>query len=215
MLVWHLITGEYPPQCGGVSDHTLLVAQGLASAGDEVHVWAPRWPGTLDTPGVTIHRLPDYFGPRGLWQLGTELRREQRPFRLLVQYVPHMYGYRNMNLLLCLWLRTCCPVRPWVLFHEVAYPIGRGHPVKHNLLGIVQRAMAALVAGAAERVFVTTPAWEPLLRRLAPQVPQCEWLPVPSNIPQQARPDAVAALRARAGPGAGKRGAGSLRHLCG
>jgi len=30
---WHIITGKYPPQRGGVSDHTCLVARGLVKAG--------------------------------------------------------------------------------------------------------------------------------------------------------------------------------------
>ena len=38
---WHLITCEYPPRTGGVSDYTRLVAEGLSEAGDEVHVWCP------------------------------------------------------------------------------------------------------------------------------------------------------------------------------
>jgi len=39
---WAILTGEYPPQPGGVSDYTRLVAEGLAVGGDEVHVWAPE-----------------------------------------------------------------------------------------------------------------------------------------------------------------------------
>ena len=39
-LPWHILTCEYPPQTGGVSDYTFLVANGLASH-DEVHVWCP------------------------------------------------------------------------------------------------------------------------------------------------------------------------------
>jgi len=35
----HILTGEYPPRPGGVSDHSFQVAQGLASAGISVHVW--------------------------------------------------------------------------------------------------------------------------------------------------------------------------------
>ncbi len=38
---WQIVTGEYPPQPGGVSDYTRLVARGLAGAGDRVEVWAP------------------------------------------------------------------------------------------------------------------------------------------------------------------------------
>ena len=41
VTAWNIITGEYPPQPGGVSDYTRLVAHGLADAGDEVCVYAP------------------------------------------------------------------------------------------------------------------------------------------------------------------------------
>src|SRR6266852_374370 len=67
MAVWHLITGEYPPQPGGVSDYSRLVACGLAGAGDEVHVWAPECTAQLQSDdGVVVHRLPGHFGPRAL-----------------------------------------------------------------------------------------------------------------------------------------------------
>ena len=41
MTRWAILTGEYPPQAGGVSDYTRLVAEGLAAVGDEVAVYAP------------------------------------------------------------------------------------------------------------------------------------------------------------------------------
>ena len=47
MTTWHIITGEYPPAPGGVSDYTEAVAAGLAAAGDEVHVWCPAASGLL------------------------------------------------------------------------------------------------------------------------------------------------------------------------
>ena len=33
MTTWAILTGEYPPQPGGVSDYTLQVCRGLAAAG--------------------------------------------------------------------------------------------------------------------------------------------------------------------------------------
>ena len=33
---WHLITCEYPPQMGGVSDYTRVVAEGLSEAGEAI-----------------------------------------------------------------------------------------------------------------------------------------------------------------------------------
>jgi glycosyltransferase involved in cell wall biosynthesis len=57
--------------------------------------------------------------------------------------------------------------------------------------------MAGLVLRAAERVFVSTPAWEPLLSRLGPRREPPTWLPVPSNGALEAAPEAVAAVRGR------------------
>src|SRR5262249_61488836 len=103
---WHLITGEYPPQAGGVSDYTRQVARGLARAGDEVHVWAPAAAGAAPADAdVSVHRLPGCFGPRALAALDAGLRRMPRPLRLLVQYEPHASGCRAVNLPFCVWLR--------------------------------------------------------------------------------------------------------------
>jgi len=62
-MTWALITGEYPPQPGGVGDYTRLVAAGIASVGGEVHVWAPAVPEApaCTDPGVVVHRLPGHF----------------------------------------------------------------------------------------------------------------------------------------------------------
>ena len=40
-MQWHIITGEYPPKRGGVSDYTYLLARALAEAGEDVHIWTP------------------------------------------------------------------------------------------------------------------------------------------------------------------------------
>ena len=193
---WHLITGEYPPQPGGVSDYTRLTARGLAAAGDEVHVWT-SWCGGADPadPGVTVHRLPGRFGPRGLAALDAGVRGLPGPARHLVQYTPHAFGWKAMNVPFCLCLRAWrrCPV--WVMFHEVAFPIRPGQPWRRNLLGRVHGWMARLLLRSAERVFLSIPGWEPLLRGLAGPCPPMTWLPVPSNL--AARPDAEATARVR------------------
>jgi len=77
---WAIVTGEYPPQLGGVSDYTRLVADALVAAGDEVHIWAPALDsaGQLETVtherGITVHRLPDHFGRHGIAALDKGLR---------------------------------------------------------------------------------------------------------------------------------------------
>jgi hypothetical protein len=114
-----------------------------------------------------------------------------------------MYGWKAMTLAFCTWLRFGCPVAPWVMFHEVAFPCRLGQRLRHNLLGLVTRMMASLVARAAERIFVSTLAWKCVLRRLAPVRGPVGWLPVPSNVATAAKPEVVQAIQTECG-GAGR-----------
>lgn len=197
-MTWAILTGEYPPQRGGVSDYTRLVALGLAAAGDPVHVFAPEI--SEPTPpeaGVKIHRLPGRFGPSALAQLGNELNRLPPPVRILVQYVPHAYGFKAMNVPFCLWLlRRRQPV--WSFYHEVAYPFGRNQPLKLNALAAVTRAMANIVAHASERVYISTPFWRQWLPKPA------VWMPIPSTVDTSADPAAVQFVRKSLSPGGGE-----------
>ena len=127
-----MITGEYPPQPGGVSDYTRRVALGLVEAGDRVDVWAPPVDQSeCGDAGVTVHRLPDRFGPRSLRMLSRELDRRPAPRRLLIQYVPHAFGWKAANVPLCLWLQSRRRDSVWVMFHEIAFPFARRQPMSH------------------------------------------------------------------------------------
>src|SRR6267142_1069143 len=98
MPIWHIITGEYPPQPGGVSDYTTTVAHALSEAGDEVHVWCPASVGSeQDNRGPRIHRDCGTFAWRDLRRLTKLLNAFTRPRRLLVQWVPHAFGCRALN----------------------------------------------------------------------------------------------------------------------
>ncbi|MCE9533219.1 MAG: glycosyltransferase family 4 protein [Planctomycetes bacterium] len=181
-LTWHLITGEYPDQPGGVSDYTRSIARGLANRGEDVHVWAPncRYATPLDD-GVTVHRLPGRFGFRTLHKLAATLNTWPRPSRLLVQYVPHAFGWKAMNIGFARWLsRRRQPV--WIMFHEVAFPWRRGQSLKHQFLGFVTSWMARSIARSAERNFVSIPTWRDMLPRECQGSDRTYWLPIPSNV---------------------------------
>ncbi len=193
---WHLITGGYPPNPGGVSDYTRLVARSLADSGEEVHVWAPVC--SQESPrdaGVQVHRLPGHFGFLALEQLSRHLEQQPKPIRLLVQYVPHLYGWKAMNVPFCLWLSRQRRYKPWVMFHEVAFPISRQQKFRHNLLGHVTEFMAKTIARAANQIFVAIPSWETKIRELAPETKEITWLPIPSNIQTEVDASEVAQTR--------------------
>ncbi len=198
---WVLLTGEYPPQPGGVSDYCQLVARALVTAGDAVQIWAPP----VSEPdaaavGITVHRLPDHFGSRSLTELTRAFERLPADTRVLVQYVPQAFGQRGMNVRFCLWLwRQGSRRKVMVMFHEVATPWGEGwldlRSWRRHFLAAMTRLMAALVGRPARCVFTSIPGWTPYLRSLLGKRRNLQWLPVPSTMPTEVDAGRVADLR--------------------
>ena len=198
---WHLVSGEYPPDLGGVADYTAAVAGALADTGAEVHVWAPGDADELDAGpgGVAVHRVAGRFGPAGLARLDRMLDRFPGPRRLLVQYVPHGFGWKGMNIGFAAWVaarrhRSRDDVR--VMFHEVAFPWVR-RPLRYNLLAAVNRAMAAVLIRSCTTAYVSIPSWAGILRRLGGRPVPVLWTPIPATIPTDPPAERVAEARAR------------------
>lgn len=146
-----------------------------------------------------MHRAPGLFSPRGLVGLTRRLNRCRGPRRLLLQYVPHAFGLKAMNVPFCAWFAARRQDERWVFFHEVVYPWSPADPLRHQLLAGTTRVMLRLVAGAADRAFVSIPAWAEHLP--APLRRCAEWRPVPSNFPTTVAPEAVARVQAELGEG--------------
>jgi len=197
---WTILTGEYPPDCGGVADYTAQVARALAAAGDDVTVVrSPSRVGPARDPDVRVVTLPDSFGAAGRRELDRLL--DTRPAtRLLVQYVPNAFGCRGANLAWCHSLRRQVDrhrtdVR--VMFHEPYFYFGWNRP-RRNALALVQRAMAAILLRSATRVYLSTDAWRPYLRPYASlSTPPFVTLNIPSAIPRCDRPGDARVLRAQ------------------
>jgi len=200
-VVRHLITPEYPPQPGGVGDYTKLVAEGLAAVGEEIHVWCPFLSDEgNEHAGVFVHGALQGANPEGLRHLGEQLDSFPAPRRLLVQWVPHGYGYRSMNLPFCFWLWNRSRVygdRVDIMAHEAFLSFGEGS-WRQDAAALVHRLMTVILLRAAERVWVSIPKWEGLLRpyKLGRQI-QFQWLPVPSNITVVNDPAAIQDARKR------------------
>jgi len=197
--VWHIVTGEYPPTLGGVSDYSRLIALGLA-AHDEVHVWAPDvGQGLMQDAAVQVHPLLLGYGPRGLHALSRALPSGRGRQRILVQYVPQAFGMKGVNVPFCAWLASVRGAEVFVMFHEVAIPWTSPGRWRYNAAAAVMRGMAALLLARADRVFFSTQAWEPTLRSLSLRWKGATWLPVPSNVPTRPSQDRRSTTRARLG----------------
>ena len=202
----HIITPEYPPQPGGVSDYTAQVAEGLAEAGEEVHVWCPRTDDAgLSASAVRVHRDLGGVTAQDLRAIGEQLDRFPAPRHILVQYVPHGYGRRSMNVPFCAWL--------WrrvrndgdtleIMVHE-AFLNFEGSWRQYGAAA-VHRLMTVILLRVATRVWFSNTESERrwgsyTLGRVIP----FQWLPVPSNIRVARDEAAVQALRRRYLPGGG------------
>ena len=199
---WHILTGEYPPALGGVSDYTLQVARGLAEAGDRVQVWCPAVSGPLhEVPGVQVNALDGGFCVRNLIRIGSTVETEPNGRRWLVQWVPHSFGMRSVNVPICLWVlhRSRKPGDMVdVMIHEAR--LGFRGSVRQRLAACVQHVMLAILLRAAARVWVSVPQWWDVIRPAAVGFRgSIGCMPVPSNVPIPAATDRVEALRAHTG----------------
>jgi len=197
-LRWHILTPELPPDCGGVGDYTAQVAEALARSGDSVSVYSPpasvRWSAPESLEAVT---LGDRFGAESVQTLSVRLDRDPSS-RLLVQYVPAVFGRRGANVTFCRWLRARgqagADVR--VMFHE-PYSYFRWRP-DHILTAVAQRAMARILLDAAPLVYLSTDTWRRYLSRYGSEaVRRAVTIPIPSAIPRVNCPEAIRATRSR------------------
>ncbi|HIP87534.1 MAG TPA: glycosyltransferase [Anaerolineales bacterium] len=179
-----LITGEYPPDQGGVGDFTRQLGQHLVALGHEVHVITtslpPSSPPSVGEGGgdeVPAHRAVPHWG-RGCWRRVLDVAERLGLDVLNVQYQAAAYGmHPAINLLP---RRTDRP--PIVVtFHDLRVPYL--FPKAGPLRWWVVRHMAR----RADGVIVTNQ--EDYLR-LQGEVPpdRLTLIPIGSNIPQAPRP---------------------------
>src|SRR5579871_1584838 len=196
----HLITPEYPPQQGGVSGYTYRVASELATRGIRVHVWCRTGGPAPESEGVTVQNDLGTFTRKDLLAVDAKLNSFPAPRHLVVQWVPHGYGYRSMNVEFCRWLRrraTFSGDRIDLMVHE-PYLEFRWNSPGQSAAALIHRWMTMLLLSSTRQVWMSIPAWEKRLRPYAlGRNVHFDWLPVPSNIPVSADPQKVADLRSR------------------
>ena len=199
MSEWHIIASEYPPQIGGVSSYVESVARGLGAAGHRVHIWCPPAQGPRPEPtGVAVHEELGQFRPSDLRHVGRQLDAFAEPRRVLIQWVPHGYGYRSMNLPFCLWARQrarrgdCVDI----MVHEPFLAFEGSW--KQRAAAAVHRVMTFVLLGAARKAWVSIPSWRRSLEPFAGgRQLGFDWLPIPSPVEPIDDPRGVEFVRAR------------------
>jgi glycosyltransferase involved in cell wall biosynthesis len=197
MASFHLITPEFPPMMGGVSEHSRVVAQAAAVRGLDVHVWSAR--DAQPMSGISVRNDLGSFSAADLARTDALLNQHAAPRRLTVQWVPHGYGRRGMNVGFSQWLTRRREAGDLldVIVHE-PFMDYFGSSSTQLARAIVQRYMARTALRSARRVWMAIPGWE---ERLLPMLRSADIpfgiLPVPGTIPVVNDARAVATLRSR------------------
>jgi glycosyltransferase involved in cell wall biosynthesis len=199
MKTWHIVTGEYPPAHGGVSDYSFAVAGALAAAGDAVHVWCPDVAAGAapEQARVELHRIAGSWTAADLQRIGSAMDEIRGERTLLLQWVPHAFGQRSLNVGFCRWIRRRAKSGDAldIMVHEPGLAFREGS-VRHDMAAAVHRLMLTTILRDARRVWVAIPAWAEVLRpwALGRDDLDLAWLPVPSTLPP---PDAETAQHLR------------------
>jgi len=155
---------------------------------------------------VTVHRELGAIGFSDLRRVSRLIGPATDCRTLLVQWVPHAFGYRSMNLAFCGWLWERAALRRdrvEIVLHE-PYLEFSARSWKQSAAALVHRTMTIVLLRAASHVWATIPAWESCWRpyALGRAVPfTC--LPVTNTVPVVSDAAGVAAIRARLAPAGG------------
>jgi glycosyltransferase involved in cell wall biosynthesis len=150
-----------------VSDYSGQLAAAFRAKALNLSVWCDEFEG---------------FTTAGIQRVSKQIDASPAPRRLLVQWVPHGYGRRSMNVEFCRWIASRTEELD-LMVHEPGLGFWEGG-LRHNAAAAVHRLMLALLLRRANRVWMATPAWESYMRPLLfGRKISFEWAPVPNNIP--------------------------------
>lgn len=177
---WHIVTSEYPPDVGGVSDFSFAVADALRRHGP-VHVWCPRTTEAHPVQrDVVVHAI-DSFSPSALRRFSRALA-EFPGRRLFVQWTPQGFGFKSLNLAFAAWLAWQGRVNGTAIDLMVHEPYLRWSLAPTRLFAAaVHRLMLLLATLGAQRIWLSTTAWTAFVAPFAPRRIPVAWLPVPAS----------------------------------
>ena len=195
-----LITGEYPPQQGGVGDFTRELARALIAAGHEAQVITtavsgqPSAAGQSQDDDVAVQRAVTSWGMRCWGEIADVVKPRQLDV-LNIQYEPAAYAMHvGVNFLPSSWVRRSLKIPIATTFHDllVPYLFPKAGPLRRKVVEYLARHSDAAIATNAED--------RARLSNLQPPISNLHVIPIGSNIdPSSAGDFDRAAERARWG----------------
>jgi glycosyltransferase involved in cell wall biosynthesis len=177
-----LISGEYPPQQGGVGDFTRELARAQIAAGHDTQVLTTavsRQPPAISQEqedGVSVHRVVSSWGLR-CWRQIAEVARRDRLDVLNIQYEPAAYAMRvGVIFLPSPWVRRSIKVPIVTTFHDLLVPY------LFPKAGMLRRKVVEYLARHSTAVIVTNEEDRARLSTLQSLTRNLHVIPIGSNI---------------------------------
>jgi glycosyltransferase involved in cell wall biosynthesis len=177
-----LVTGEYPPQQGGVGDFTRELARELIAAGHDAQVITSVVSDQSSTISngradeIAVRRVVSSWGMR-CWHEIAEVAKEDRLDVLNVQYEPAAYAMRvGVNFLPSAWVRRRVKTPIVTTFHDLLMPylFPKAGPLRWKVVEYLARHSAAVI--------VTNGEDRARLSNLQPPISSLYVIPIGSNI---------------------------------
>lgn len=184
-----LITGEYPPDQGGVGDFTHQIGCALANLGHQVHVITSKSQLPRREPGgskreahsgqLAVHRVIEN------WRLGCwrQILRLSRTLNLQILNIQYQAAAYDMHAAINLVPRRQRRPPVVVTFHDLKVPY------LFPKAGPVRGWMVHLLARRSDGVIVTNREDELKLSDLKPPISNLSRIPIGSNIPATLPPE--------------------------
>jgi glycosyltransferase involved in cell wall biosynthesis len=151
-----LITGEYPPQQGGVGDFTRELARAFNAAGHEAQVLTGGGKheagGNRQDDGIAVHRAITSWGS-GCWKRIADIAQRERFHVLNVQYEPAAYAMQiGVNFLPSGWVRRNIKTPIVTTFHDllVPYLFPKAGPLRWKVVEYLARRSTAVIVTNGE-----------------------------------------------------------------
>lgn len=188
------LSGEFPPEVGGVGDYTALLAGALQAQGVEVVVLTSSRVCAANQPFAVHARMPHWGW--SAWPTALRVAREDSPDVIHLQYQTAAYAMHPAICLLPAWLRGR-GYNVATTFHDLR------EPYLFPKAGALRRWLTRTLARSSDAVVAITPEdLVPLRDWMEPALDRLHAIPIGSNIPPPADgpTDAErAAFRARFG----------------
>jgi glycosyltransferase involved in cell wall biosynthesis len=167
-----LITGEYPPEQGGVGDFTHEIGKGLADLGHDVHVITSESPvSSLQSP-IAVHREIKSWR-WGCWRQILQTAHRERLDVLNLQFQTAAF---RMHPAIHFVPRREGGAPTVVTFHDLRVPY------LFPKAGPLRRRVVEMLAQRADGVIVTNRRDEAGISRLRPRIQSVVRIPIGSNI---------------------------------